>query len=78
VIKNKCGQTVYSFGPFTPGTPGGRQGENILTWNGQEQDDGKVHAACHWQQYEYTCIISAQAGSKSDQKQFIIVKELYH
>lgn len=78
VIKNKCGQIVYSFGPFTPGTPGGRQGENILTWNGQEQDDGKVHAACHWRQYEYTCIISAQAGSKSDQKQFVIVKELYH
>jgi sugar lactone lactonase YvrE len=66
------GHDVQHYGPFAPGTDGGRKGENEVQWDGSKLN--VVHAACHEEDKKYLCTITAQKGSKTVQKQFEIVK----
>jgi gliding motility-associated-like protein len=70
-LSQEGGHDVQNYGPFAPGTDGGRTGVNEVQWNGNKLN--VIHAACVEPDKKYLCTITAQKGSQTVQKQFEIV-----
>ncbi len=69
-LAEKGGHDVQDYGPFAPGTNGGRQGGNQVRWDGDKIR--VVHAAGHEGNKKYICKITARKGGRIVQEQFEI------